>query len=242
MLRHSLLLAAVFLGATGTASADSWADKLFDELSHDFGATPHGPVRTHTFTITNTTSKPVHIASVRVSCGCLSTALQRTDLAPGQEAALVVNMDTNRFRGYWAKVVYVRFDQPDSAEVKLTVASTSRDDLTFTPDGLAFGKVAVGATPKASVTVTVGDANCNVSDVKCDSPFVQAQVSVQSRDSSGTTFEITGQLRPNVPAGSWYSTVWLTTNNAAMPRMSIPVTVEVTAPATSAVAAPKTGK
>ena len=210
---------------------------------HDFGASPHGPVRTHTFTITNTTSKPIHIASVRVSCGCLSTALQRTDLAPGEEAALVVNMDTNRFRGYWAKVVYVRFDQPDSAEVKLTVASTSRDDLTFTPGVLAFGKVATGSSSKASVTVTVGDASCNISDVKCDSAYVQAQASVQSRDSSGTTFVITGQLQPNVPAGSWYSTIWLTTNNATMPRMSIPVTVEVTAAAaSSAVSAPKTGK
>jgi hypothetical protein len=238
MLRHSLLLAAVFLGATGTASADTWADKLFDDLAHDFGATPHGPVRTHTFTITNTTSKPVHIASVRVSCGCLSTALQRTDLAPGQEAALVVNMDTRRFRGFWSKVVYVRFDQPDSEEVKLSVAATSRDDITFTPDGLVFDKVAAGSASKANVTLTVGDAKCDIADVKCDSAFVQPQVSVVSRDASGTTFQITAQLQPGMPAGSWYSTVWLTTNNATMPRMSIPVTAEVTA----SIAPAKTGK
>jgi Protein of unknown function (DUF1573) len=238
MLRHSLLLAAVFLGAASTASADGWAEKLFDTTSHDFGATPHGPLRTHTFTITNTTSKPVHIASVRVSCGCLSTALQRTDLAPGQEAALVVNMDTNRFRGYWAKVVYVRFDQPESAEVKLTVGSTSRDDLTFTPGTLAFDKVAAGSAPKASVTMTVADAKCNIADVKCDSAYVQPQVNVVSRDASGTTFQITAQLLHSMPAGSWYSTVWLTTDNPTMPRMSIPVTAEVTAPAAPA----KTGK
>jgi hypothetical protein len=242
MLRHSLLLAAVFLGASSTASADTWADKLFDDLAHDFGATPHGPLRTHTFTITNTTSKPVHIASVRVSCGCLSTALQRTDLAPGQEAALVVNMDTRRFHGHWAKVVYVRFDQPESAEVKLTVGATSRDDITFAPNALAFGKVAAGNAAKASVTVTVGDANCNIGDVKCDSAFVQPQVSVLSRDAATTTFQITGQLRPNVPAGSWYSTIWLTTNNATMPRLSIPVTVEVTASAAPSKAAPKAGE
>jgi hypothetical protein len=238
MLRHSVLMAAVFLTATGTASADSWADKLFDDLSHDFGATPHGPLRTHTFTITNTTSKPVHIASVRVSCGCLSTSLQRTDLAPGEQAFLVVHMDTNRFRGFWSKVVYVRFDQPESAEVRLAVQSTSRDDLTFEPNGLAFGKVASGKAHTASMTVTVGDAASAIGAAKSDSAFVQPQVSVVSRDAAGTTFRITAQLRPDVPAGTWYSTIWLTTNNTAMPRMSVPVTVEVTAPTVSV----KTGK
>src|SRR5260370_40623855 len=93
MLRHTLVLAALLWGAAGTARADSWADSLFDGLAHDFGTTQHGLLRTHTFTITNTTGKPIHIASARVSCGCLSTPLTRYDIPPRRTGYLVGTMD-----------------------------------------------------------------------------------------------------------------------------------------------------
>jgi Protein of unknown function (DUF1573) len=227
MLRHTLVLAAVLWGAAGTARADSWADSLFDGLAHDFGTTQHGLLRTHTFTITNTTGKPIHIASARVSCGCLSTSLTRYDIPPGETGYLVVNMDTNRFRGVWAKVVYVRFDQPESAEVRLTIQANSRDDVRLTPTSIAFGQVAPGAEPKASVNLTIGEANLSIVNVQTESGFIQAQARPMPGEGGGASFEITAQVRGKLPAGSWYTTVWLTTNNPAVPRLSIPVTVEV---------------
>jgi Protein of unknown function (DUF1573) len=232
MLRHALVLAAVLWGAAGTARADSWADALFDGLSHDFGTTQHGLLRTHTFTITNTTGKPLHIASARVSCGCLSYSLSRYDIPTGETANLVVNMDTNRFHGVWAKVVYVRFDQPESAEVRLTIQANSRGDVTVTPTSLAFGQVAPGVEAKASATLTIGEGNLSILKVETDSGFIEAKATPLPRDGGAAAFQITAQLRPNLPVGSWYSTVWLTTNNSTMARVSIPVTVEVKAPNT----------
>jgi hypothetical protein len=242
MLRHTLVLAAVLLGTAGSARADSWADALFDGLSHDFGTTQHGLLRTHTFTITNTTGKPVHIASARVSCGCLSTALSRYDIPPGETGYLVVNMDTNRFNGVWAKVVYVRFDQPESAEVRLTIQANSRGDVTVTPTALAFGQVTPGAEAKANVTLTLGEANVSIVNVQTDSGFIEAKATPLPREGGSATFQITAQLRPNLPVGSWYSTVWLTTNNSTMARVSIPVTVEVKAPSAPPKVAPTGSK
>src|SRR5215212_1111310 len=70
MFRYSF---AILLGlcAAGTARA-SWADGLFDELSRDFGSVPRGPTLQHPFRLVNKTNQHVHIASVRVSCGCTS--------------------------------------------------------------------------------------------------------------------------------------------------------------------------
>jgi len=243
MLRHTLLWAVVLWGtAGGTASATPWADNLFDGLYHDFGTTPYGPTVNHTFIITNTTGKKVHIVSVRVSCGCLSTALTRTELAPGEEAALVVNMDTRRFRGPFAKSVYVLFDQPETAEVRLTLQANSREDLSLLPTSLAFGQVAPGSEAKAKLTLTFGDGKSEIVDIKCDSGYIEPRVTLLSRESGAVTYEVTAKVRPNLPAGSWYSTVWLTTNNPAMSRLSIPLTVEVQAPKkapASAAAEPK---
>ena len=42
---------------------------------------PRGPTLNHPFRITNQTGQPVHIASVRVSCGCVSANALKDDLA-----------------------------------------------------------------------------------------------------------------------------------------------------------------
>jgi len=229
MFRHTLVLAILLWGGSLTASANSWADALFDGLSHDFGATPHGPLVSHTFTITNTTGQRVHIASVRVSCGCLTTSLTRNELAPGEEAALTVNMDTRRFRGVFAKSVYVLFDRPETAEARITVQANSREDLTLSPASFDFGTVPSGKEATAAVTLTVGDGNCKLVAAKSDSGYIDFQFKELSREGGTASFQLTARLQPNLPAGSWYSTVWVTTNNSSMPRVEIPVKVEVRA-------------
>jgi hypothetical protein len=231
LLRHALVLAVVLWGATGTASATPWADALFDTLSHDFGTTPYGPPVSHVFAITNNTGQRLHMSPARVSCGCLSATVTQRELAPGQEAALVVNVDTRRFTGPLTKYVYVQFDQPQFAEVRIVIQVNIRTDVTLTPASLAFGQVAPGTEAKANVTLTIGDPGSSVTDVKCESSYIQPRVNLVSRE-GGASYQVTAQLRPNVPAGSWYSTVWVSTSNPAMPRLSIPVTVEVKAPKT----------
>src|SRR5260370_11966641 len=98
MIRSTLVLLTALWVSTGTASATSWADALFDDLTHDFGASPYGATVRRVFTITNTTGQKVRIASVRVSCGCVSAAVTRRELAPGEKTSLVVSVDTRRFK------------------------------------------------------------------------------------------------------------------------------------------------
>jgi Protein of unknown function (DUF1573) len=233
MLRSTLVLLTALWVSTGTASATSWADALFDDLTHDFGAAPYGATVRRVFTITNTTGQKVRITSVRVSCGCVSAAVTRRDLSPGEKASLVVSVDTRRFKGATTKTVYVRFDQPEDAEVRLTIGANSRDDLAVAPASLAFAQVATGrpavssSESKASVTVTMGDSACNVLGVTCDSEYIQPSVALLSRQAGGVSYQVSAILRGNLPVGSYYSTVWLTTNSAAMPRVAVPVIVEV---------------
>jgi hypothetical protein len=232
MLRYSLVLLAG-LAAAGPAAAATWADGLFDELSKDFGSVPRGPTLVHPFRVTNNTSGPVSIASVRVSCGCVSATALKNYLNPGEETAVVARMDTTRFTGPKSVTIFVQFDRPASEEVRLWVQANGRNDFNVTPDTLVFGQVKRGGTPAASTTVTFyGQADVRITDVKGESNYIQSTIKEVRRQDSEVSYQITVKLRGDTPAGKWYTDLWVRTNNAALPQIRVPLTVEIESPLT----------
>jgi Protein of unknown function (DUF1573) len=232
MLRYSLAL-VLGLVCTGTATASTWADSLFDELSRDFGSVPRGPTLTHPFRIVNKTGAPVQIASVRVSCGCTSARALQTYLAPGQETAILVEMDTRRFAGAKNVTIYVQFSQPKFDEVRLWVQANSRDDVSVLPESLAFGKVKRGDAAPTSATVTfLGNLNWQITGVSCDSNYIQPSFEQLRRTSGEVAYKLSAAVRPDAPAGKWFTDVWVQTNNPGSPRIRVPLTVEIEAPLT----------
>lgn len=229
MYRYSLLCVALLAVAT-QAQAQTKADAMFDELTRDFGSVPHGQLLTHYFRIVNNTDKPVQIASVGVSCNCVSAhALQRV-LQPGQETAIAAQMDTNRFVNSRTVTIYVVFSQPARQEVRLWVQANSREDVTFTPDNLAFGHVKRGAEAESKITISFLGGQTKILEMKSDSNYVVPTMKELKRGNGETAYEITAKLRKDTPAGKWFTDVWLKTNNNGMQRLRVPVTVEVEAP------------
>jgi hypothetical protein len=230
MLRYSfaVMLALAF---SGTASAGSWADALFDESTRDFGAVPRGPTLVHPFRVVNKTGATIQISNVRVSCGCTSARALQSSLAPGQETVILAEMDTNRFIGPQSVTIFVLFSQPKFDEVRLTVQANSRDDVSVLPEALAFGKVKRGTAATASATVTfLGNQNMQITGVTCDSNYVVASFEQLRRGASETAYKLTATLRADTPAGRWFTDVWIQTNNPAAPRIRVPLNVEVEAP------------
>jgi hypothetical protein len=230
MLRYSLL-SAVLLAAAGPVHASSWADGMFDELSKDFGSVPHGTVAVHPFRLVNNTGSQVHISHVRVSCGCTSARAMQTLLAPGQETAILAHMDTRRFYNNKVVTIYVQFDHPRFEEVRLWVQANSRDDVAFTPENLNFGKIKRGSAATADVTVTfLGSGLTRVVEAKCDSNYLHPNFKEIRRDGGEVVYQISATIRPDAPAGRWYSDVWVKTNNPAMPRLRVPLAIEIESP------------
>jgi hypothetical protein len=228
MIRFIFTTLAVSLWATTSAPAASWAESLFDAPHHDFGSVPHGPTVTHHFHLTNTTGKPLHIAGVRVSCGCVTATALKTDVAPGQSADIQALMDTSRFFGFRKVTVFVQFDQPYGEEARLSVQANSRNDVTFTPEALAFGRVKKGGGAETSVNVSfVGNSDWQILEAKGDSGYIQTSVQEVRRDASEVTYQVTARLRPDTPIGTWYTDVWVKTNNPALPQVRVPLTVQI---------------
>ncbi|HEV3256295.1 MAG TPA: DUF1573 domain-containing protein [Gemmataceae bacterium] len=230
MFRYSFVI-ALGLCSYGAASAATWADSMFEELSKDFGSVPHGPTQTHSFHLTNRTKQTVHIAGVSVSCGCVSASALQTELAPGQSTAVVAQMDTRRFSGTRAVTIFVEFDQPRREEVQLRVQANSRDDVTITPESLAFGRTKQGSSPRASVTVAfLGNGELKITKARCESNYVLTTLKELRRDDKEVSYRLTARIRPDIPVGKWYTDLWLTTDNATTPRVRVPLTVEIEAP------------
>jgi hypothetical protein len=238
MFRHSLVW-VVLLGAA-TPGWASWADGMFDAQARDFGSVPHGHIATHPFRLVNRTGSTVHISNVRVSCGCTTAQALQYTLAPGKDTAILVQMDTRRFYGIRAVTVYVQFDQPEFDEVRLRIQADSRDDVSVLPESFGFGQIKPGKAAKGNVTVSfLGDANFQITNARCDSNYIQLDYEETQRDAGEVAYRVTARLRPDIPAGTWYTDVWLATNNATMPRLRVPLTVEVVAPAPKAAPAAK---
>lgn len=226
MFRYSLIL-LVGLSVVGKGSA-GWADGMFDELQRDFGSVPRGPTLTHPFRVTNKTNAPIHIAGVRVSCGCVSASALQEDLAPGQSTAILANMDTRRFTGPKSVTIYVSFDRPNWDEVHLLVQANGRDDVMLTPESLAFGQVRRGNAPTMNLNVSfLGNSQCRIQDVRSESNYVTPTIKETRRDDGEVAYQLTARIRQDVPVGKWYTDIWLTTNNPSTPRVRVPLTVEV---------------
>jgi RNA polymerase sigma factor (sigma-70 family) len=108
--------------------AENWAEELFESRSHDFGSVVRGKILTHSFRLVNRTDRPVHIAGVRSSCGCVTAIPTQTSVAPGHGASILVEVDTYRFTGPKSINLYVQIDRPQTAEVHLTVRADSRPE------------------------------------------------------------------------------------------------------------------
>jgi hypothetical protein len=227
MFRYSLVL-AVGLCLVSSVSANSWADGLFEELNKDFGSVPRGPMLTHPFRLVNKTKVPVNISGVRVSCGCTTATALKGSLAPGEETVVVAQMDTRRFTGVKTVTIYVTFDRPNTEEVRLWVQANSRDDVSVSPESLAFGMTKRGSGAAATVNVAfMGNSASQILEIASDSNYVVTSIKEVRRQEGDVAYELTARLRPDAPVGKWYTDIWLKTNNGTMPRVRVPLTVEI---------------
>jgi len=227
MLRYGLVVLAA-LWTAGPALSATWADALFEEFSKDFGSVPRGPTLSHPFRVVNNTRGPVNIASVRVSCGCVSATALKNILQPGESTHILARMDTTRFTGLKSVTIYVQFNQPAVEEVRLWVQANGRNDFTVTPDTLSFGQLKRGGSPAVSVLIAFfGNNETQITEVKSESNYIHAKVQEVRRQEAEVTYQLTARVRGDAPVGKWYTDVWLKTNNTGMPQIRVPLTVEV---------------
>jgi hypothetical protein len=217
-----LLIGACLLSPLGAAEG---LVALFDTQSHDFGNVPIGPMLHHEFKIKNTTNQTLHIANLRVSCGCTTPSAPKATIAPGETGVVNAQMDSRRFSGAKSVTIFVLFDQPRLEEVQLVVSAFGRNDIAMNPESFEFGEMRKGTSP--SVTTRISFATpVRITQATADSGYVKLNFKEPKQGQSSMSYELTAKLRPDLPVGKWYTDVWVTTEGNNRIRIPLTVTVE----------------
>jgi len=122
-MKRILLFAALLamgIGAMGFA-----APKIsVDHAVYDFGEVIAGMTVTHTFVLTNAGDAPLVISRVWTSCGCTTTALPKTTIAPGESVDLTVTFNSTGYRGKVGKSIYIKSNDPVTPRLTLVMTGT----------------------------------------------------------------------------------------------------------------------
>lgn len=230
VIRQSLAVAAVTLACSGSATAQEWAQKMFESDKIDFGVVARGADAVFRLKLTNTYVEDCHIANVRTTCGCSAAKPSQTTLKSRDEAYIEVTMDTRKFTRRKDSNVIVTFDAPYFAEVRIPVTAYIRTDVVIEPGAANFGPVDHGTGAQKTVLVTyAGRADWKIVDVEVRNPHVSAKVVETSRAGGRVTYNLVVGLDPATPVGALREQIQLVTDDAQSPRVPFLVEARVEA-------------
>ena len=117
------LLVCLTMGITGAATPRSSVDNPI----YNFGEVLKGSLVIHTFTLTNVGDETLTINRVRTSCGCTTTTLSNTSLAPGESVGLEAVFDTWGYGGRVLKSIFVETNDPDTPRLTLRLTGVVKE-------------------------------------------------------------------------------------------------------------------
>ena len=222
----SLMLLAALLSAP--ASAQPWAEKMFNKLDHDFGTVARGADTVYRFEITNLYKQPMHITSVSSSCGCTSPTIENEKFDTYEKAYIVAKFNTHlNHTGRKGATLTVRFAPPYQAEVQIHVHGNIRGDVVFTPGAVQFGTVDQGVTKEQRIHVSyAGRSNWQILDVTNDNNFFEVELQEMSRNGGRVSYDLLVRLKDTLPPGYVKDQLTVVTNDNLADTQRIPLFVE----------------
>ena len=226
MLAKSLLGLSLSFVLLSAASAQQWAEKMFQgPLHHEFGTVARASKVEHRFTLKNLYKETVHISGVSTSCGCTTPSITKATLKTHETSEIVATFNTSSFTGSRAATLTVTFDKPYYAEVQLRVKGTIRTDVVFSPPSVQFGEVQVGSASKQTIKVAyAGRGDWKIVDVRSANPHLEVELTPTRRAGGRVDYQIVVHLKDDAPIGSLRDQLVLITNDRNVPR--IPLYVE----------------
>jgi hypothetical protein len=225
MIRNSLLAATAVCLLGTPAPAQKWAEKMFETTSHDFGTVARGAKAEYKFVLKNIYVEDVHIAGVRVSCGCTTPRIEKPLLKTYEKGGIVASINSDRFSGRQASTITVTFDKPLRARVQLHVKANIQPDVVIDPATMHFGDIHQGNG--AQQTVSIGSTrggDWRIEEVKCGNQHLSAEAVEIARQGNRASYELRVRLNKDAPPGYIKEHLILITND---PRATqIPVSVE----------------
>lgn len=209
------------------ASAQKWAEAMFDHTSHNFGMVARGAKVEHAFPLKNLYVEDVHIASVRTSCLCTQPSFTKDTLKTFETAAVIATIDTRGFLGRKDATITVTFDKPYPAEVQLHTYVYIRSDVVFEPGAVLFNGVPQGTPAERAVRLHYAGRNdWKIVKVVPSADFLDVQINETGRGAGEVLYQLVVTLKPNARAGYLQEQIELFTNDALAEAQRLVLPVE----------------
>lgn len=201
---------------------------VVQELVKDLGVVPKGDHVTAIFTIKNEGTADLVIHEVRPSCGCTVTKFDQV-IAPGASGTVTADLDTANLVGADVKTVTVFTNDPDNAQISLTVKSDVKPYLNASPGYARFNVVQLEMEGTVTQTIWAEDGNdFKVESVKAPYAFMragfrEAKEEEKHKDGKGRQWLIDLTIGVDAPVGALTEFLVITTNHPKQKTVKIPV-------------------
>lgn len=127
------------------------------------------------FKYENKGDTPIHIKSVRPSCGCTTAALAKNDVAPGEKGDITATLTIADRTGVQVKSVTVETDDPKTPQTVLTFKATIAQLLEVQPS-FVYWQANESPQPKSLVVKAAKTADVKKIDVTSSTGDFTAKV------------------------------------------------------------------
>ncbi|HQU44980.1 MAG TPA: DUF1573 domain-containing protein, partial [Pirellulales bacterium] len=209
-----------------------------EETEYDFGNLRNKTMdNRHTFQIRNDGEAPLKLKGATVSCP-KCTFMEHLDgvVPPGQSGEVVVRWNVDTFEDHFRQSATVKTDDPDHEEIRFVISGKVVRPLQAEPTSLVLSNVQVGKEAEAKVRLlayfsdhleVVGHT---LTEAATAQYFDIASAPVHKDElSSGveSAVDVTVTVKPGLPVGSFSQTMEIETNLADEPKVSIPLSGNV---------------
>lgn len=182
------------------AAAASAGQLAISDTRVAFGNMKEGPDAQKTVTLTNTSGTEAVIANVSTSCACTTTRLDKTALAPGETATMVITYHTLKYPGKFDKTVHVFTGEGGKTEDVIHIVGyvdpIPMGVMAVEPRKVELGTLKAGRPNPVSLTVAnAGDAPMTVTALKSQKfhkTYWQGELVVPAGQSARIDFTLDG--------------------------------------------------
>jgi len=226
-MRFLCFLASMVL-LTTTSAANAQSARLFEKTSHDFGSVAKAAKTEFRFYFENPYDQPMHVRSVRTSCGCTTPILETEDVPPKGKGSILAKFNTHSHVGQKGATLTVTVDRPFFAEYQLQVKGYIRTDVVFNPGEASFGSLQQGTTKDVQINLDyAGRSDWKILGLTTSNDFLTAVAKETSRSGGRVQYQIDLTMGDKAPSGSFESELIVSTNDRNLTKVPLRVTANI---------------
>lgn len=227
---RSIAVAAALVALWACPTFATQFSSMFASTSHDFGTVARAAKTEHRFYFDNPYDQPIHVRSVRTSCGCTTPIVETHDVPAKGRGSILARFNTDTHTGQRGATLTVTFDKPSFAEVQLHVKGYIRTDVVFNPGEAAFGSVQQGKEKSIEVVLDyAGRTDWQITGLTTNDNYLSATAREASRGNGRVRYNISLTMAEESPTGPYQSELIVQTNDRKLTRVPLRVMANVVA-------------